>query len=107
MDGQLGFLNDYDDEIGNIEYSCDLSKFPSSTDISEYGEVLKVYENGLLIRSGSEKAKEEYGDVVFLVCDDAWAYGVGQVVTYVFRDIEPPAQEGYPLNKIALIVYME
>ena len=60
-----------------------------------------------MISPGSNEDKITFGEVVWLVCDQAYAYSVGQVVTYTFRDVKAPDNEGNPLNIIALLVYME
>ena len=90
-----------------IEYTCDLSVFPLDTDRMGYGTVAEVRDGKLLIVPGSEEARTEFGVVVWLVCDYADAYSVGQVVTYTFRDVKAPNQDGEPLNIIATLVYME
>ena len=87
--------------------SVDLSQFPVNYDCMGYGEILEVHKDKLLIETGGSKAKQEYGEVVWLICDDAEYYSVGQVVTYTFRDVKAPDKEGDPLNIIALLVYME
>lgn len=93
--------------IEPIQYACDLSKFPTSEDCMGYGEIKKITNGKLLISPGSDKAKREYGEVIWLTCDEAEAYSVGQVVTYTFRDVKAADKEGEPLNIIALLVYME
>ena len=90
-----------------IEYTCDLSVFPLDTDRMGYGTVAEVRDGKLLIVPGSEEARTEFGVVVWLVCDYADAYSVGQVVTYTFRDVKAPNHDGEPLNIIATLVYME
>ena len=90
-----------------IEYTCDLSVFPLDTDRMGYGTVAEVRNGKLLIVPGSEEARTEFGVVVWLVCDYADAYSVGQVVTYTFRDVKAPDQGGEPLNIIATLVYIE
>ena len=90
-----------------IDYTCDLSVFPLDTDRMGYGTVAEVRDGKLLIVPGSEEARTEFGVVVWLVCDYAEAYSVGQVVTYTFRDVKAPKQDGEPLNIIASLVYME
>lgn len=90
-----------------IKYTCDLSEFPTDNDCRGYGKVIEVAKGKLLIEPGSDEDKIEYGDVVWLICDEAESYDVGQVVTYIFRDIKAPDKKGNPLNIIALLVYME
>lgn len=65
-----------------------------------------IEDDRLLISPGYE-GKEEFGEVVWLICEEAFAYGIGQVVTFTFCDIKAPDKEGEPLNIIALSVYME
>lgn len=91
---------------GPVSYSCDLSRFPSEYDLSGYGKILSVEEERLLISPGSDKDKGEFGEVVWLICDEAYAYSEGQVVTYTFRNVTA-GKKGEPLNIIALLVYME
>ncbi len=90
-----------------VKYSVDLSKYPTNEDCMGYGKIKEIADRKLLVSPGSDKDKATFGEVVWLVCDDAYAYGVGQVVTYTFRDVKAPSKEGEPLNIIALLVYME
>jgi len=92
--------------FGDIQYTCDLSVFPIDDTYSWFGEIILIEDDRLLVSPGYE-GKEKYGEVVWLVCDEAFAYSVGQVVTFTFRDIKAPDIEGEPLNIIALAVYME
>ena len=91
---------------GYIEYTCDLSVFPTDDARNWFGEVILVEDGKLLVSPGYE-GKEEFGEVVWLVCEYAYAYSVGQVVTYTFCDVKAPDKKGEPLNIIALSVYME
>ena len=93
--------------IEPVKYTCDLSKFPTSEDCMGYGEIKEIANGKLLISPGADKAKLEYGEVVWIICDESEAYSVGQVVTYKFRDVKAPDNEGEPLNIIAFLVYME
>ena len=90
-----------------VKYSVDLSKYPTNEDCMGYGEIKEITDGKLLVSPGSDKDKAAFGEVVWLVCDEAYAYSVGQVVTYTFRDVKSPGKEGEPLNIIALLVYME
>ena len=90
-----------------IVYTCDLSRFPSDEKLMGYGEVRQIEDGKLLIAPGSEKARQEYGQVVWLVCEYAYAYRIGQVVTYTFYEVKAPHGPGEPLNIIANTVYME
>ena len=90
-----------------IVYTCDLSRFPSDEKLMGYGEVRQIEDGKLLIAPGSEKARQEYGQVVWLVCEYAYAYSIGQVVTYTFYEVKAPHGPGEPLNIIANTVYME
>ena len=56
---------------------------------------------------GSERDRDLYGEVVWVVCSEAEAYSVGQVVTYIFHSVQPPEAEGEPIRIIASVVYME
>lgn len=90
-----------------VKYSADLSKYPTDENCMGYGEILEIAEGKLLVSLGSDNDKAEFGEVVWLICDEAEYYSVGQVVTYTFRDVKAPDKEGAPLNIIALLVYME
>ena len=92
--------------FGDIQYTCDLSVFPTEGIRNWFGEIVLIEDDRLLISPGYE-GKEEFGEVVWLICEEAFAYGIGQVVTFTFRDIKAPDKEGEPLNIIALSVYME
>ena len=92
--------------FGDIQYTCDLSVFPTEGIRNWFGEIILIENDRLLISPGYE-GKEEFGEVVWLICEEAFAYGIGQVVTFTFRDIKAPDKEGEPLNIIALSVYME
>lgn len=94
-------------EIRSATYSVDLALYPKDEDCMGYGKITEVLDGELLVIPGSDMDKEKYGEVVSLVTDDAYAYSVGQVVTYIFRDIKAPDTEGGPLKIIALSVYME
>ena len=72
-----------------------------------YGEIKEITDGKLLVSPGLDKDKVAFCEVVWLVCDQAYAYSVGQVVTYTFRDVKAPDKEGEPLSIIALLVYME
>lgn len=96
-------LHDYEP----VKYSADLSKYPTDENCMGYGKILEIAEGKLLVSPGSDKDKAEFGEVVWLICDEAESYSVGQVVTYTFRDVKAPDKEGAPLNMIALLVYME
>lgn len=94
------------DTYGYIEYTCDLSVFPTEDIRIWFGEIILVEEGKLLVSPGYE-GKEEFGEIVWLVCEDTYAYSIGQVVTYTFCDVKAPDREGEPLSIIALSVYME
>lgn len=93
--------------FGDIQYTCDLSVFPIDYTRNWFGEIILIEDDRLLVSPGHDVGKAEFGEVVWLICDEAFAYGVGQVVTFTFRDIKAPDKEGEPLNIIALSVYME
>ena len=90
-----------------VKYTCDLSQYPTNQDCRGYGRIAQISDGKLLIVPGSDQDRIAFGEVVWLVCDDAEAYSVGQVVTYTFRDVKAPDNQGEPLNIIALLVYME
>ena len=90
-----------------VKYSADLSQYPTNEDCMGYGEIKEIADGKLLVSPGSDKDKVAFGEVVWLVYDQAYAYSVGQVVTYTFRDVKAPDKEGEPLSIIALQVYME
>ena len=90
-----------------VKYSADLSQYPTNEDCMGYGEIKAITDGKLLVSPGSDKDKAAFGEVVWLICDEAYAYSVGQVVTYTFRDVKAPDQAGEPLNIVALLVYME
>ena len=90
-----------------VKYSADLSGYPTNEDCMGYGEIKEITDGKLLVSPGSDKDKAAFGEVVWLVCDQTYAYSVGQVVTYTFRDVKAPDKEGEPLSIIALLVYME
>ncbi|MBE6880902.1 MAG: hypothetical protein E7490_08745 [Ruminococcaceae bacterium] len=94
-------------KFGHIKYTCDLSAFPVDDTRIWFGEVILVEDGRLLISPGLDEGKTEFGEVVWLIDDYAYAYSVGQVVTYEYRDVKAPEKEGYPLSIIALLVYME
>ena len=89
------------------EYTCDFSEYPTTKDCMGYGKIKEIEDGKLLIAPGSDEDKIRFGEVAWLVCDDAYAYSVGQVVTYTFRDVKAPDSAGEPLNIIALTVYMD
>ena len=103
----LGVSDCMEPGVEPVKYTCDLSKYPTNEICMGYGEVKKIAEGKLLISPGSNEDKITFGEVVWLVCDQAYAYSVGQVVTYTFRDVKAPDNECNPLNIIALLVYME
>jgi hypothetical protein len=92
---------------GSISYACNLTEFPKEDVQNWFGEIIWIEEDRLLVSPGLDEGKEEYGEVVWLVFDQAWAYSIGQVVTYTFCDVKAPDKEGEPLNIVALLVYME
>lgn len=92
---------------GDIHYTCDLSVFPTDEARNWFGEIILIEDDRLLVSPGNEAGKAEFGKVVWLICDEAFAFGVGQIVTFTFCDIEAPDKEGEPLRIIALSVYME
>lgn len=96
-----------DSETKPIQYTCDLSKFPTEDICMGYGQIKEIADDKLLVIPGSDQAKTEYGDVVWLIYDGAWAYSVGQVVKYTFKDVKAPDADGGSLNIIAQEVYME
>lgn len=103
----LGASDCIEPGIEPVRYTCDLSKYPTNKDCMGYGKVAEISDEKLLIVPGSDQDKIEFGEVVWLICDEAKAYSVGQVVTYTFRDVKTPNKDGEPLNIIALLVYME
>ena len=94
-------------KFGHIEYTCDLSVFPTDDIHNWFGEIILVEDGKLLVSPGLDRGKSEFGKVVWLICEDADAYSVGQVVTYTFCDVKAPDKEGAPLTIVALSVYME
>ncbi len=99
--------DDIYNRFGHIKYTCDLSAFPVDDTRNWFGEIILIEDGRLLVSPGLDKGKTEFGEVVWLIYDSAYAYSVGQVVTYTFRDVKAPEKEGDPLNIIALLVYME
>jgi hypothetical protein len=71
------------------------------------GKIIEIAEKKLLISPGLATDKEEFGETVWLICDYADAYNAGQVVTYTYRDVQPPEAPGELYRIIALLVYME
>ncbi len=100
-------IDDIYNKFGHIKYTCDLSAFPVDDTRNWFGEIILVEDGRLLVSPGLDKGKAEFGEVVWLIDDHAYAYSVGQVITYTYRDVKAPEKEGYPLNIIALQVYME
>ncbi len=93
-------------EIPYIEYTIDLSQFPSDKVHVGFGRIVLVEENSLLVALGYTD-KELYGDVVRILYDHHNAYSVGQYVTFEFQDIRLSEKEGDPLNIITSLVYIE
>ena len=91
----------------HVKYSVDLSLYPTNEDCMGYGEIKEISDGKLLITPGSDKDKTTFGEVVWLISDNVEAYSVGQVVTYTFRNVQAPDNEGDPLKIIALLIYME
>jgi serpin B len=91
----------------NKKYNADLSKYPTNEDCMGYGKIIEIENGRLLISPGGDADKKEFGELVWLICNEAEAYSVGQVVTYIFRDVQAPDREGEPLKIIAKLVYME
>lgn len=101
----VGCSNDFSQY--NLEYNIDLSQFPVENDLQWYGKIVEIQSGKLLVEPGGEKAKDEYGEVVWIICDETECYNTGQVVTYIYREVKAPKKEGNPLEIIALFVYME
>lgn len=95
------------EKYGPVEYTCDLSVFPTDDVRNWYGEIILIKDDKLLVSPGSVEAKIEFGNIVWLICDEAATYNVGQVVTYTFQDVKAPDKVGAPLNIITSSVYME
>ena len=91
----------------DIKYTCDFSKYPTNADCMGYGEIAEILDGKLLIVLGAYKDKIEFGEVIWLICDESEAYSVGQIVTYTFRDVKAPNKDGELISIIALSVYME
>ena len=72
------------------EYTCDFQEYPTTKDCMGYGKIKEIEDGKLLIAPGSDEDKIRFGEVAWLVCDDVYAYSVGQVVTYTFRDVKAP-----------------
>ncbi len=103
----LGISDYKEPDFEPIKYTCDLSKYPTREDCMGYGEITEILDGKLLVVPGSSQDKIEFGEAVYLICDEAWAYSIGQVVTYTFRDVKAPNKVGEPLNIITSLVYME
>lgn len=93
--------------FGDIQYTCDLSVFPTDDIRNWFGKIILIEDDKLLVSPGNDAGKAEFGEVAWLICDEAFAYSIGQVVTFTFCDIKAPDKEGEPLTIIALSVYME
>ena len=92
------------DKYGAITYNCDLSAYPTDNSCKLDGRIVLVEEDKLLVSPGGKQAKIEFGEVVWLICDEAYAYSVGQYVDYYFQNVIAPENEGEPLNIIATTV---
>ena len=92
------------DKYGPITYTCDLSAYPTDNSCKLDGRIVLVEEDKLLVSPGGKQAKIEFGEVVWLICDEAYAYSVGQYVDYYFQNVIAPENEGEPLNIIATTV---
>lgn len=90
-----------------VTYHCDLSKFPLDKAYMGYGKVLEISSDKILVSPDSDEDKAEYGEVVWLICNQAFAYSEGQAITYTFYDVKAPDNDGEPLNIVAISVYME
>ena len=89
---------------GPITYTCDLSAYPTDNSCKLDGRIVLVEEDKLLVSPGGKQAKIEFGEVVWLICDEAYAYSVGQYVDYYFQNVIAPENEGEPLNIITTTV---
>ena len=96
--------DEINDVFGPIKYTCELSNYPLDKANIHDGEILLVEEDRLLVSPGGKSAKKEFGEVVWLICDEAFAYSKGQYVTYYFNDVKAPLSEGEPLRIIATTV---
>ncbi|MBR4062803.1 MAG: hypothetical protein IKK01_07030 [Clostridia bacterium] len=92
------------DTYGSITYTCDLSAYPMDNFCHWDGRIVLVEEDRLLVSPGGKQAKIEFGEVVWLIWDGAFAYSVGQYVDYSFQNVIAPENEGEPLNIIATTV---
>ncbi len=92
------------EKLGPISYTCDLSKFPTADVRRWYGKIIFVDDLKLLVEPVGEREQQEFGKVVWLLCDQAFAYSVGQVVDYYFCDVIAPDVVGEPLSIIATTV---
>ena len=90
----------------SVQYTCDLSQFPSTEKHMGFGKVIEVAEGKILVEPVLDRDKSEFGELVWVVNKSA-SFSIGQVVTYVFYDVKAPDRKGDPLNIIAYVVYME
>ncbi len=90
-------------DLPSVEQETD----PADEERMGYGKILEISDGKLKIEPGSARDRDLYGAVVWVVCSEAEAYSVGQVVTYIFHSVQPPEAEGEPIRIIASVVYME
>ena len=100
----LKSANEIYDKYGPITYACDLSAYPMDNFCYGDGRIVLVEEDRLLVSPGGKQAKIEFGEVVWLIWDGAFAYSVGQYVDYSFQNVIAPENEGEPLNIISTVV---
>lgn len=105
--GQTDSSNGFFAATESVNGFVELSQYSANEYCVGYGTIKEVRDGKLLISPGSDEDKKQYGEVVWLICDYAGAYSVGQVVTYTFCVLKAPDKDGEPLNIIALSVYME
>ncbi len=88
----------------NISYSstADLSQFPVAQPLKEYGRIMRVEADKLLI---APVGGSKYGPLVWVLYDQAEAFTSDQLVIYTFRDVQPAASSGDYLRIIADTVY--
>lgn len=90
-------VTNIDELIENVTYTVDLSQYPLKEAEWLFGEVLSVENGTLLVKPYSAADREAYGQVVYIIADNAADFKKGDYVSAAFTEVDPPATEGGPL----------
>ena len=103
-DDLLAIANRQNYGFCQVQYTCDLSAFPTHEESLLYGTIVGTFNGKMLMQVIPDEDCRKYGNLVLINFDQIDALGECNVVVCSYRDVQAPDIENGPLNVIATSV---